>query len=149
LKNFNDYTQHEILVMIYYEYIFYKTYLFFFRRSAQDMPGVKAILLTGFVVVFTLVLLADLLLNVAGDGLNQLFSLAMLKFLIVSLILSLWLANYYLFWRNGRLLVVLQKFEEQTAAYNQVAASLVTATFFLLPIILFIILAVRGAHSRN
>ena len=135
--------------MIYYEYIFYKTYLFFFRLSAQDMPGVKALLLTGFIVVFTISLLATLLVNGTGHAMHQLLSLALLKLLIVSSIFILWLINYYLFWRNGRLIAVLQKFEEQTASYNQVAASLILAAFFILPVILFVSLAVRGAHIRN
>jgi hypothetical protein len=135
--------------MVYYEYIFYRTYMFFFRMSAQDMPGVKAILLTGFVVLLNTVLFTNMLLNGSGHDMRQLFSPATIKLLIVAILLSVWLANYYLFWYNGRLSSTLQKFEEHTVSYNQVAASLLTAVFFILPVALFLLLAIQGANGSN
>ena len=123
--------------------------MFFYRRNALDTPGVKAILITGFVALSNIMLLASLLLNWSGHDMGRLIGPATLKFLVVIILLGSWLVNYYLFWHNGRLLTVLQKFEEHTASYNQVTAILLAAFFFILPVILFIVLAVHGANIRN
>lgn len=135
--------------MVYYEYIFYRTYKYFFRMSAYDMPGVKAILLTGFVIVLNVVLMSYAFLKMLGHNMNQLVSPAALKFSIVAALLSLWLINYSLFWHDERLATVLEKFEDQTVSYNQSTASILTAAFFILPVILFVIMAIQGANVRN
>lgn len=135
--------------MVYYEYIFYKTYKFFFRMSAQDMPGFKATLITGFFVFLNCFMPPSSLLNLAGRDITSFIGMAGGKTLVVAIILSSWIVNYWLFWRNGKLPQVLLKFEERTVPFNQRIATLSLAVFYWLPVVLFVLLAIRGAHIRG
>lgn len=135
--------------MIYYEYIFYKTYCFFRRMNAYDMPGVKTTLLLGFVLLATSVLLVSTLLKGLGYDMAQFTSQPSANVLMVVGQLGLWGAHYRVFWRGGRLPTLMQAFEERAVLLNTSLAAMLTGLFFLLPVGLFIVNAVWGAQVAH
>lgn len=125
-------------LMIYYQYIFYSPYHFFFRMNSRDMPGVKATLLVSFIVFMNSMLALERLLGWLGYDTAHVISRSIAKVLLVVTQLILWGGNYWLFWRGGRLAVVLQNFEENTISSHRGRARFLKGLFFLLPVALFI-----------
>lgn len=133
--------------MIYYHYIFYSAYHFFCRMNSRDMPGVKATLLVGFIMLMNSMLALNALLSWLGYNTAHVISQPIAKVLLVVTQLILWGGNYWLFWRGGRWPVVLQHFEENTSSFHRGLARVLTGWFFLLPVALFIYNAVRSAYA--
>lgn len=135
--------------MLYYKFIFYKTYCFFRRMNAYDMPGVKTTLLLGFVMLATIMLLASTLSKELGYNMAWFTSQPSAKALVVAGQLGLWGAHYWVFWRGGRLPTLLQAFEEEAVSLNTSLAGVLTGLFFLVPVGLFIVNAVWGAQVAH
>lgn len=133
--------------MIYYKYIFYRTYLFFFKMNSQDIPAFKAILLVGFLLLFNIVLVVTMAAHLANYDSRLLAGTRFFKSLIVSLLLGFWLVNYFLFWRGNKLPLLVQGFTDRTTRFNQPLATSITYAFFLLPIFLFLFFAWQGAAA--
>ena len=135
--------------MIYYKFIFYKTYCFFLGMNAQDMPGVKTILILGFVILATSMLVMSALLSWIGYDVAHLVGQPLTKVLLVATQLSLWGAHYRVFWQGGKLPVIFQGFEDGTTVIHVRLAKVLMSLFFLLPIGLFLFNAVRGAKAAH
>jgi hypothetical protein len=135
--------------MIYYKFIFYKTYCFFLGMNAQDMPGVKTILILGFVILATSMLGLSTLLSWIGYDVAHVAGQPLAKILVVVTQLGLWGAHYRVFWQGGKLPVVLQGFEDGTAVIHVRLAKVLMGLFFLLPVGLFLFNAVRGAQAAH
>ena len=132
--------------MIYYEFIFYKTYCFFRRMNAYDMPGVKTTLLLGFVLLATSMLVASTILKGLGYDMAWFARQPLANVFVVAGQLGLWGAHYWVFWRGGRLPTLMQAFEEGTVSLNTSLAVTLTGLFFLLLVGLFMVNAVWGAQ---
>jgi hypothetical protein len=135
--------------MNYYKFIFYKTYCFFFRMNALNMPGLKTTLILGFIILATTMLVLSTGLNWMGYDVTYRVGERLIKVLVVATQLGLWVAHYHVFWQNGKLPTILQSFEEGTAPIHVPLARVLMALFYLLPVGLFIYNAVRGAQVAH
>ena len=133
--------------MIYYQYIFYKTYMFFFKMNPRDMPGVKSILLIGFMLLVNTVLLTSLSAQLLGYDASRVAGTFSAKLCLVGCQLVFWFINYKLFWDNNRLVSTLEQFEVDSISFNKTIASFSVAIFFLLPILLLLFNIIKGAHA--
>lgn len=129
--------------MAYYGYLFYKLYCFFFRLNPHDTPGIKATLLLDFVLLANGLLLLSA--GMSGLGYEPAQSIHTSPALVVAAQLGIWGANYWLFWRGGRLPAVLRQYEEGAVSLNKPLARALAVLFYLVPSALFVGMAIRGA----